>query len=305
MWLIERSLAFARSCGWGILSEVPSARIQCVIVLYQCALGDSKTLQSLTSCCRQDSGLAYQLSTLVYDNSPSAQQFNVLDQGIRQAEYRHDASNGGLAAAYNYGLARAQKKEIDWLLLLDQDTVVVPELFSTLLRQISARVPADVCAMVPKLFHRGTVISPQIVGRLHNHPVAPTFAGVSLQTVTALNSGACLRVSAVLSVGAFPREYWLEYLDHIMFSRLQRAGGKVLVLDIAMRHQLSLENLEVEMSLARYKNVLAAEWRFVRETGWGSGALMHRLRLLKRALRYALKLRNKQYALQALHSALS
>jgi hypothetical protein len=276
-----------------------------VVVLFQCTLSQSKTIQSLVTCCVHDSALADQLSILVYDNSPMAQRFDALDWPFGQSEYRHDAANGGLAAAYNYALALAQDKGIDWLLLLDHDTVVGLELFSTLMRQIAAPIPASVCAIVPKLVQHQTVISPQIVGKFRNHSVAPTFSGVSSRPVTALNSGACLRVKAVMGIGAFPQEYWLEYLDHIMFSRLQGGGGQIVVLDVTIQHRLSLLNLEGEMSAERYANVLSAEWLFVRETAWAWGPLVHRLRLLKRGLSHYIKLRDKSYALRALRSAFS
>jgi GT2 family glycosyltransferase len=262
-------------------------------------------MQSLIDCCAQDGGLASNLSLLVYDNSPAPQQMNPADRRIGQVEYRHDPANGGLAAAYNHALSLAQDKQIEWLLLLDQDTVVGPELLSALLQQIATPVQADVCAMVPKLVQDDAVISPQIVQRFNNRSVATNFSGVSSRRVTALNSGACLRVQAVQAIGGFPWEYRLEYLDHIMFSRLQSGGGKVLVLEVTMQHQLSLLNIEDEMSLTRYAGVLSAEWQFVRETRRGSGPLVHRLRLLKRALFHAMKLRNKGYARQTLHAALS
>jgi hypothetical protein len=67
----------------------------------------------------------------------------------------------------------------------------------------------------------------------------------------------------------------------------------VLVLNIVVEHRLSLRNLEAEMGLDRYANVLSAEWRFVRETGLGGGPLIHRLRLLKRTLIHTMNLRNK------------
>ena len=106
----------------------------------------------------------------------------------------------------------------------------------------------------------------------------------------------------MVAIGRFPREYWLDFLDHIMFHRLQEAGGLVLVLNVVIEHRLSLHNLEAEMDLERYANVLSAEWRFVRETGSGGGHLVHRLRLLKRALSHTIKLRNKNYAVKTLRA---
>ena len=46
--------------------------------------------------------------------------------------YVHDPSNGGLASAYNYALARAESEEREWLLLLDQDTSLTAEFISEL-----------------------------------------------------------------------------------------------------------------------------------------------------------------------------
>jgi hypothetical protein len=113
-----------------------------------------------------------------------------------------------------------------------------------------------------------------------------------------------MRVQAVIRAGGFPAEYWLDYLDHVMFHRLQAAGGRVMVLDVSIEHRLSLQNLESEMTLERYANVLSAEWKFIKETGSGGGPLVHRLRLIRRALSF-LKLRNKRYARKVLHSAFS
>jgi hypothetical protein len=58
------------------------------------------------------------------------------------------------------------------------------------------------------------------------------------------------------------------------------------------------------MSVARYCNMLAAEWRFIRETGSRGGPWIHRLRLLKLSLHRARKLKNKEYAWQTLRAAM-
>jgi hypothetical protein len=159
-----------------------------------------------------------------------------------------------------------------------------------------------ICAIVPKLVQHEKVLSPQRVGRIYNHHLQVTTTGLQLDPITAFNSAACLRVSSIISVGGFPPIYWLDYLDHIMFHRLQATGDRVLILDVAMEHNLSLENMEMEMDIKRQANLLTAEWRFIRETRWGGGPFFHRLRLLKRAFHYAIRLHNKTYALQTLHA---
>lgn len=280
-----------------------SIQVQCVIVVYQVAMARSKTICSLIDCCRGQNGLADQLSVLIYDNSILPQPFNPADFPFATVQYHHDPQNGGLAAAYNYALQTAQSRNIEWLLLLDQDTALDTFFFQALLAQIKGSLPLYVSALVPKLIQNGKLLSPQIIGKFRNVAIEPRFSGLCPSPVTALNSAACVRVNAVDQAGGFPCEYWLDYLDHIMMHRLQMVGGRVVVLDATVEHRLSLLNLESEMSIERYSNMLAAEWRFIRETRSRGGPLLHRLRLLKRSLVLFLFGGNKAYARKALRES--
>jgi GT2 family glycosyltransferase len=282
---------------------VAENQVQCVIVLYKSAPAESRAVCSLLDCVSGDAHLAEQLEILIYDNSPTVQHLETTQ--FNRVEYQHDPQNGGLARAYNYALELTQRKHINWLLLLDQDTALEAGFFASLLREINAPPPANTCAIVPKLMQDGTILSPQIVRKFRNASISSKFSGTCSGPLTALNSAACLRVQAVTAIGGFPREYWLDYLDHAMFYRLQAAGGRIMVLDIVIEHHLSLMNLRTEMSITRYSNILAAEWRFIRETGSGGGSLIHRLRLLKRAFGLLLKNSNRAYVLNTFRASFS
>ena len=283
---------------------MPKTLIQCVVVLYKCSLADSKTLRALAEACRQYGDLAQRISLLIYDNSQDLQAVNLAPWSFGAVEYHQAAENNGLAAAYNQALSKAVDSNVEWLLLLDQDTALTSALFPALIEAIESPLVPEICAVVPKLMQNGKVISPLKVGRLHNLDLPSSFSGACHGKITALNSAACMRVQAITAIGGFPHEYWLEFLDHIMFHRLQAAGGQILILDIAIEHRLSIHNLEAEMGLGRYANVLSAEWRFIRETGSGGGSLVHRLRLLKRTFSHAVKRRNKAYAIKTLQAIL-
>lgn len=245
------------------------------------------------------------MSLLIYDNSPSPQTGSFDSLGFGEFVYHHDPRNSGLAAAYNRGLSEAHEGGAEWLLLLDQDTELPLPFLEELHRTIEASPEPPICAIVPKLIRNGEMLSPQQVGRFHNRSVLVGFSGIFPGAVTALNSAACLRVKAMETIGGFPQEYWLDFLDHVVFHRLQQAGGKILILDALIEHHLSLMNLESEMSLPRYIGMLAAEWRFIRETGAGGGPFLHRVRLLKRAFTNAIRWKNKAYAREDLRASLS
>jgi GT2 family glycosyltransferase len=241
---------------------------------------------------------------LVYDNSPEPQSIGSPHVPFGEISYVHDASNGGLAAAYNHALETAAQTDHAWLWLFDQDTAVSPELVAANFAALDGALPADVCAIVPRLLQDGIVYSPLASHRFHYVAVSTHFSGIYEGRLTALNSCACLRVSALRAIGGFPTQYWLDYLDHAVFHRLTEQANRVLVIDVTILHRLSTNNLREESGHRRYDNVLAAEWQFVRETGWGGGNLMHRLRLIKRAYRTLRTMREPRFALQVLKWAL-
>jgi GT2 family glycosyltransferase len=245
------------------------------------------------------------MGLLIYDNSPREQPHEFDGTGFGSFTYVHDSQNSGLATAYNSGLMEATRSGADWLLLLDQDTELKQTYLQSLFAAVESSHDGSVSAMVPKLMYGTTALSPQRVGRLSNRSVSADFFGISHDQLTALNSAACLRVRAVEAIGGFPQEYWLDFLDHVIFHRLQAAGGKIQVLDAVVQHRLSLMNLEEEMSVPRYIGMLKAEWNFVRETGFGGGIFCHRLRLLKRTLANAVRWKNKAYARETLRASRS
>jgi len=276
--------------------------IQCVVVLYKQRPEQAQSLSSLLRICEQDPSIARNLGIFVQDNSPESQL--PASKGIPvNVDYHHEPTNPGLAAAYNNALQAGKDRQAEWLLLLDQDTAVDRDFLLRLLTAVNGELSQRACAIVPKLVKGDLVLSPSVVGKLSYRPVPASFSGFPAQPLVAFNSASCLQIRPLESIGGFPREYWLDYLDHIVFHRLQAAGGRVYVLDSRLEHNLALKNIESEVSIERYSDILAAEWRFVRDTGAIGGPLAHRLRLLKRAATHAIKLSNKAYASHTLRAA--
>jgi len=278
--------------------------VQCVVVLYRTALQESETFQTLSVALREHASLAARISLLVYDNSPEPQSVELPVGFFAKASYQHDPLNGGLATAYNQALRAAEEMGCTWLWLFDQDTTVLPGLIPAAFEAIDRTPQSEVCGIVPRLVQDGVVLSPVAVHRFRYLAMEEGFSGLNPRSLTALNSCACLRVSALRAIGGFPPQYWLDFLDHAVFHHLHKQGGRLLVLDVTIPHRLSTNNLRKESSHRRFDNLLAAEWQFVRETGWGGGSLMHRVRLLKRAVRTLLTLREPAFALQVLRWSL-
>jgi GT2 family glycosyltransferase len=254
-----------------------------VLVLYQIEASRSLTLVSFFQALNA-SGLASQFRLLIYDNSPS--QSAVPDTPPIPFSCIHDPANGGLVAAYNAALNMAEKEGNEWLLLLDQDTVIDPDYLTTLWRSLRELAGNRRCAaLAPKLVAENKIISPARVlwgGRLS--PVDKTLGGIAPWEIVALNSGTLLRISAVREMGGFNPEFWLDYLDHWLFNRLHRAGYLVHVLDAELPHELSVRSMG-SMPVARYKNILLAESQFYRCCKSPIENLIYDFRLLMRAIK--------------------
>lgn len=254
-----------------------------VLVLYQVEASSSSALMSFGQAL-DETGLASQFRLLIYDNSPSRSP--VPDAMPLPSSYIHDPANGGLTGAYNTALRLAEKEGHEWLLLLDQDTVINASYLKELWRRLFELAGNRQCvALAPRLLAENEIISPARVlrgGRLL--PVDKTLSGIAPWEIVALNSGALLRVSAVRELGGFNPEFWLDYLDHWIFNRLHHAGYLVYVMDAELQHKLSVRNM-ADMPIARYKNILLAEGRFYRCCKSPLENLIYGLRLLVRAVK--------------------
>jgi GT2 family glycosyltransferase len=261
--------------------------ITAVVVLYKRTPSASETLCTLKEILRADPALAGDLSLIIYDNSPESHDFDfALDIPVL---YKHDPGNPGLAAAYNFALDIAHQAKHEWLLLLDQDTSLTAEFIreltscTRLLHEMT-----DVASIVPKLLVRGRVYSPEahFIDQLRrpyrrsSHAVSHEDSGVQQVRLGAYNSAATLRVPTLLSVGGFPKEFWLDYLDHAVFHSLSIHGYRMYVMKTELNHDSSQANMG-DVPSWRQRNIMLAQTLFVKRTGNFIDRLFYRIWLVR------------------------
>jgi GT2 family glycosyltransferase len=275
--------------------------ILAVIVLYNREPWQSQSVSSLCAILKENPGWAQHFSLVLYDNSPHSQSHTVpADFPI---DYVHDPSNGGLARAYNYALARAESEEREWLLLLDQDTSPTREFLSELLETVTTlHATSEVAAMVPKLMVQGVIHSPatQFIDQMRRQfragkkPIGKEVVGVQQQPMNAYNSGATIRVSAMQAIGGFPAEFWLDFLDHAVFHALHVHGYRMYVLRATLAHDASHSDIG-SVPGWRLHNVLMAQTLYVKQRGNFVDRLLYRIWLLRnsRKLRHDPRMRRE------------
>jgi GT2 family glycosyltransferase len=271
-----------------ICDESSSERhISAVIVLYQRAPSESQSLCSLTQVLNANPDLAKHFSLLLYDNSPERHDFETT--ASFPIFYRHDPANAGLAAAFNFALAHAEEKHFKWLLLLDQDTSPTASFFRELVACTSTlHAQRNVASIVPKLLVNEKIYSPEAhfidqmrhQYRRSGHAVSQETVGVQQKRLSAYNSGATLRVSALQSIGGFPKEFWLDYLDHAVFHALSARGYPMYVMSAEIKHEASLASMS-DVPVWRQRNILLAQILFVKQTGNFADRLLYRIWLLR------------------------
>jgi len=281
-----------------------------VVVLYKCEFAKSQALTSILQILKTDPELADHFSLILYDNSP--ERLNQNPVGTVPLLYVHDPSNSGLAVAYNFALARAELQGSEWILLFDQDTKATRKfLLELVVSATNLRDVANVAAIVPKLLVNGIVHSPathflDVLRRQFSTPAPNTYnslVGIQEDRLNFYNSASTLRVSTLRSIGAFPTEFWLDYLDHTVFHTLFVNGYRVYVLNASLEHDQSDADL-TDVSALRHRNVLRAQTLFVKRAGNLVDRTLYRVWLL----RYSRKLRSlckdrrvwRETALQAL-----
>ena len=266
--------------------------VTAVIVLYQRSAADSEAWKSFHAILAANPETARQFQLVLYDNSPMPSP--PPPAGTYPVSYVHDAANKGLAAAYNFALSNAETHRTPWLLLLDQDTTLTTEFLHELLQQIQQTKDDSIAAFVPFLELDGRIYSPETDFFHHlrhqfpyarNYYLDSTSHGIQPRRLNAYNSGATLRVDALRSIGGFPADFPLDYLDHAVFAKLQQHGFSIFVLHAVLQQQLSHIDLNA-VSPARHRSVLDSQTRFVQQHGTRLDRLLYRLWLLRKSRHY-------------------
>lgn len=258
-----------------------------VIVLYERSPQESQAFSSLAGILNSSPRLTKLFSLILYDNSPLPHDFP--STAPFPISYKHDPTNAGLAAAFNFALTQAENQGCEWLLVLDQDTSPTKQFLSELsecTQQLSSE--QRVASIVPKLLVKGKIQSPEAhfldqlrhQYRRSGHSLKRDAFGVQHGRPSAYNSGATFRVSALRRIGGFPAAFWLDYLDHAVFNALSSRGFQMYVMRTEIEHEISQANLGT-VPAWRQRNFLAAQTLFVKQTGGFWDRILFRIWVLR------------------------
>lgn len=209
--------------------------ISAVIVVYN----DYESLAVLVE------SLLGQVDTVVIiDNSDDGNK--VPDAVLSQSavQYQHSNGNKGLAAGLNDGLYLSKKLNSEWILLLDQDSVVADNMVKCMLNEYRHHPDISVVGMICPdvvLSDKNSHQSPLRFGSIVVKNVIETSDDVDF-TIT---SGSMIKASVFEDVGYMDETFFIEYIDFDFCLKLRSAGYKILfVKEAVLTHRLG----EIRMS---------------------------------------------------------
>ncbi|MBD9514570.1 glycosyltransferase [Pseudomonas sp. PDM22] len=267
-------------------------RATIVLVIYRQSLADSESFRSLQA--NRALLAEHDIELILHDNSPQPQPLPPMDAAL-PVRYHHDAGNPGLAAAYNLALRSACQRGSEWLLLLDQDTHLNAGYFRELLEATPGLEPGCIC-LVPRVSDGLRQVSPMDCSKVRAQ--AYTRSGSTSGMVTAINSGACWRVSWLTESGGFNLDFPLDYLDHWAFHHARSQGRQLYVMDSEIHQNLSISDRNC-VSRARYDSIYESEYRYYSRYRKDLFAT-YRRHLPARLLKQLLLFRDKRVALTTL-----
>ncbi len=165
----------------------------------------------------------------IYANSPigaDEQQRLAAAAGAAELVVLRPALNRGLGAAYNALRALAQATENEFLLLLDQDSALRPGTVETLVathRRLAARG------------ERAAVVGPQPIDlqgkamRLSTRTGVPPSGTEPLRASFVISSGSLIRLDALVAIGDFRADYFIDAIDIEWCLRAGAAGYSIWV----------------------------------------------------------------------------
>ena len=227
-----------------------------IVVVYNIFCGDSP-------CCQRLAELFQSPRVLIYDNSDREMGNRDFCEQHRWV-YLGGTGNLGLSKAYNAALDRLQADSFSGTVcLLDDDTQITPDYFSTLEQQAALHPEQDI--FVPMLRTGGRIVSPQIIppsqraSFFEDTAACLSYTGPDLY---AFNTGMAVRFS-VFDDYRYDPALFLDGIDYCFLREMYRRGKRPMVLDCVLEHGFSgLERPEKKKALWRFENY-ARDYRHV------------------------------------------
>lgn len=211
--------------------------------------GWEDTIKCLKSLAKIKSSKEFTVEILVIDNASKNESVEKIRAAIPDVNMIENPINTGFSGGCNEGMRYALDNGADYVLLLNNDTVVDSNFIEEMYK---ASKPAEIGGVVPKIYfekgneyHKdkykdkdlgkiiwyagGIMDWKNLIG--HNRGVDEVDEGqFDTEGITELATGCCFLIKAEIlkQVGVFDDKYFLYYEDADLCERIKKAGYKIM-----------------------------------------------------------------------------
>lgn len=238
-----------------------------VIVLYNCDYEFSSSFNTI-SLELDKLKLPNSPELFIYDNSPITFPSRIPKSSLFNITFVRDVHNSGISRAYELALKHANEFGHEWLLLLDQDSLVTKNYISEIKSILFSSLDPKIVSIIPNVFSQkdNFRLSPmKVFPGNYCRPIL-LESGVITKRITALNSGSIIKVSFLNTFNIFPNKYFLDMLDHFIYRSIYQNDLYVFLMKSFIQHNLSVQSAyEQNISIDRYRQILQAEYLLINE----------------------------------------
>ena len=187
----------------------------------------------------------------IIDNQPNSVSCNYINGGQLQQRNNitllENQKNVGLAAAQNQGIELALEDGVDWILLLDQDSILDKDFVKNMLNTgLKYKNKKNIGFLTPRhefddgrpsvpTYSKGSFLKPR---RYHM-----SLAEIDDTLLFGMASGSFIPRQTLEEVGLMREEFWIDYIDYEFSFRVRKRGFRIIGVGGArLNHRLGITN---------------------------------------------------------------
>lgn len=193
----------------------------CVIVTYNCS---DEFLNTFNSVINQVDEI------VIVDNGSRYDTKNILISLENKAKVIFLDDNMGIAAALNIGVKYAIENHYDWVITLDNDSIMDDKMIGKLLSTydtLNDKQKREIVSLMPQYLEMGV------------HDYNENIKSGTIEVECGITSGNLIKINIFKKVGMFNEKLFIDYVDNEFCYRIIKLGYKILqVNDAILYHRL-------------------------------------------------------------------
>ena len=226
------------------LCQLRNKNISAVIIAYNDYPAVYRCIKSLKG----------QVSTIcIVDNSTIKDQFAY---NTDEVIYIKNENNIGLDKALNIGVKEVLKRQIDWVLLLDQDSVVDKNMLNNMLNSFDNADDQSIAQIVPLVYdiNRDKYLPSLIYNKFSlekiDRPQQDTFVDFQI------TSGSLIRKEIFEKIGFMDETFFIDYIDFDYCFRIRSSKHKILLSkDALLTHSLGKKSNKMGIDFIEHASI--------------------------------------------------